>query len=78
MLIETHMLVRFLKETGAPTWILDAVLIEKQRAYAQRIQASRPASMAEWMRGAQTADVPIPDFWTHFWGVPAAHRGRRQ
>ena len=43
-LTETHMKVRFLKKLGAHTWILDAVPIEKQRAYAQRIQARRPAN----------------------------------
>lgn len=30
--------IRFLKELRAHTWALDAVSIEKQRAYAQRIQ----------------------------------------
>jgi len=42
-LTETLTKVRFLKELGAHEWALDSVPIEKQRAYAQRIQARRPA-----------------------------------
>jgi TnpA family transposase len=39
---ETLDKVRFLKELGAHMWVLDAVPLEKQRAWAQRIQARRP------------------------------------
>jgi TnpA family transposase len=46
-LTETLVKVRFLKELGAHTWVLDAVPIGKQRAYAQRIQARRPAKVRE-------------------------------
>jgi TnpA family transposase len=46
-LTETLVKVRFLKELGAHTWVLDAVPIEKQRACAQRIQARRPAKVRE-------------------------------
>nr|WP_232440939.1 hypothetical protein [Burkholderia ubonensis] len=44
---ETLLKVRFLKSLGAHTWNLDAVPIEKQRAYAQRIQVRRPAKVRE-------------------------------
>jgi TnpA family transposase len=46
-LTETLVKVRFLKALGAHTWVLDAVPIGKQRAYAQRIQARRPAKVRE-------------------------------
>jgi hypothetical protein len=46
-LTETLEKVRFLKDLGVHTWGLDTVPIEKQRAYAQRIQARRPAKVRE-------------------------------
>lgn len=44
---ETHAKIRFLKDLGVHNWQLDVVPIEKQRAYAQRIQARRPAKVRE-------------------------------
>ena len=41
-LTETLEKIRFLKEIGVHTWALDTVPIDKQRAWAQRIQARRP------------------------------------
>jgi hypothetical protein len=48
--------VRFLKELGARTWVLDAVPIEKQRAYALRIQARRPAKVRELKESTRTIE----------------------
>ncbi|HXJ92060.1 MAG TPA: hypothetical protein VMT20_04175, partial [Terriglobia bacterium] len=44
---ETLAKVRFLKDLGAHAWALDVVPIEKQRAYAQRVQARRPVKIRE-------------------------------
>nr|WP_226382965.1 DUF4158 domain-containing protein [Burkholderia mayonis] len=54
---ETLAKVRFLKELGAHTWALDAVPIEKQRAYAQRIQARRPAKVRELKASTRTIEL---------------------
>ncbi|MGU2419716.1 Tn3 family transposase [Burkholderia cenocepacia] len=54
---ETLAKVRFLKELGAHTWALDAVPIEKQRAYAQRIQARRPAKIRELKAATRTIEL---------------------
>ncbi|MFM0008557.1 Tn3 family transposase [Paraburkholderia dipogonis] len=56
-LTETLAKVRFLKELGAHTWVLDAVPIEKQRAYAQRIQARRPAKVRELKESTRTIEL---------------------
>lgn len=56
-LTETLVKVRFLKELGAHTWVLDAVPIEKQRAYAQRIQARRPAKVRELKESSRTIEL---------------------
>ncbi|MBS2132233.1 Tn3 family transposase (plasmid) [Burkholderia thailandensis] len=56
-LTETLAKVRFLKELGAHTWALDAVPIEKQRAYAQRIQARRPAKVRELKASTRTIEL---------------------
>jgi TnpA family transposase len=56
-LTETLVKVRFLKELGAHTWVLDAVPIEKQRAYAQRIQARRPAKVRELKESTRTIEL---------------------
>ena len=56
-LTETLAKVRFLKELGAHTWVLDAVPIEKQRAYAQRIQARRPAKVRELKASTRTIEL---------------------
>ncbi|MFL9913713.1 hypothetical protein P0D84_48430 [Paraburkholderia sp. RL17-337-BIB-A] len=42
------------QELGAHTWVLDAVPIEKQRAYAQRIHARRPAKVRELKESTRT------------------------
>ncbi|WP_240462208.1 hypothetical protein [Burkholderia sp. Nafp2/4-1b] len=49
--------VRFLKSLGAHTWNLDAVPIEKQRAYAQRIQARRTAKVRELAASTRTIEL---------------------
>lgn len=54
---ETLAKIRFLKELGAHTWTLDAVPIEKQRAYAQRIQARRPAKIRELKASTRTIEL---------------------
>lgn len=56
-LTETLAKVRFLKKPGAHTWALDAVPIEKQRAYAQRIQARRPAKVRELKASTRTIEL---------------------
>jgi TnpA family transposase len=56
-LTETLVKVRFLKELGAHAWVLDAVPIEKQRAYAQRIQARRPVKVRELKESARTIEL---------------------
>ncbi|MPW18135.1 Tn3 family transposase [Paraburkholderia sp. CNPSo 3157] len=56
-LTETLAKVRFLKELGAHTWLLDAVPIEKQRAYAQRVQARRPAKVRELKASTRTIEL---------------------
>lgn len=56
-LTETLAKVRFLKELGAHTWVLDAVPIEKQRAYALRIQARRPAKVRELKKSTRTIEL---------------------
>jgi hypothetical protein len=54
---ETLSKVRFLKSLGVHTWVLDAVPIEKQRAYAQRIQARRPAKVRELKASTRTIEL---------------------
>ncbi|MFP3556991.1 Tn3 family transposase [Paraburkholderia sp. SIMBA_049] len=56
-LTETLEKVRFLKQLGAHTWGFDAVPIEKQRAYAQRIQARRPAKVRELKVSTRTIEL---------------------
>ena len=56
-LTETLAKVRFLKELGAHTWALDAVPIEKQRAYALRIEARRPAKVRELKKSTRTIEL---------------------
>lgn len=46
-LAETLKKVRFLKELGVHTWPLDMAPITRQRAYAQKLQARRPAKTRE-------------------------------
>ncbi|MDN7535659.1 hypothetical protein QZM30_37200 [Burkholderia orbicola] len=54
---ETLSKVRFLKSLGAQTWDLNAVPIEKQRAYALRIQARRPAKVRELKASTRTIEL---------------------
>ena len=56
-LSETFAKVRFLKELGADSWALDAVPIEKQRAYAQRVRARRPAKVRELKASARRIEL---------------------
>lgn len=54
---ETFAKVRFLKELGTHTWTLDAIPIEKQCAYAQRIQARRPVKTRELKASTRTIEL---------------------
>ncbi|WP_231973454.1 DUF4158 domain-containing protein [Ralstonia insidiosa] len=54
---ETLDKIRFLKDLGAHTWAFDAVPIEKQRAYGQRIQARRPAKVRELKTSTRTIEL---------------------
>ncbi|MBX3765216.1 Tn3 family transposase, partial [Burkholderia cepacia] len=49
--------IRFLKDLGAHTWAFDAIPIEKQRAYGQRIQARRPAKVRELKASTRTIEL---------------------
>ncbi|WP_175795890.1 Tn3 family transposase [Burkholderia anthina] len=54
---ETLSKVRFLKALGSHTWALDAVPIEKQRAYALRIHSRRPAKVRELKASTRTIEL---------------------
>ncbi|WP_293048280.1 DUF4158 domain-containing protein [Pandoraea sp.] len=54
---ETLAKVRLLKELGAHTWVFDAVPIEKQLAYALRVQARRPAKVRELKASTRTIEL---------------------
>ncbi|MBB0179440.1 MULTISPECIES: Tn3 family transposase [Ralstonia] len=54
---ETLAKIRFLKDLGAHTWAFDAIPIEKQRAYGQRIQARRPAKVRELKASTRTIEL---------------------
>ncbi len=54
---ETLAKIRFLKDLGAHTWAFDAIPIEKQRAYGQRIQARRPAKVRELKTPTRTIEL---------------------
>lgn len=54
---ETLSKIRFLKALGSHTWVLDTVPIEKQRAYALRIQARRPAKVRELKASTRTIEL---------------------
>ncbi|MNS89109.1 hypothetical protein D3C72_1231100 [compost metagenome] len=49
--------IRFLKEIGVHTWTLDTVPIDKQRAWAQRIQARRPVKTRELKTSTRTLEL---------------------
>ncbi|WKZ88736.1 Tn3 family transposase (plasmid) [Ralstonia pickettii] len=54
---ETLAKIRFLKDLGADRWAFDAIPIEKQRAYGQRIQARRPAKVRELKTSTRTIEL---------------------
>lgn len=54
---ETLAKIRLLKDLGAHRWALDAVPIEKQRAYAQRVQARRPVKVRELKASTRTIEL---------------------
>jgi TnpA family transposase len=54
---ETFGKIHFLKDLGTHTWTLDAIPLEKQRAYAQRIQARRPAKTRELKVSTRTIEL---------------------
>ncbi|MFJ1260926.1 hypothetical protein [Cupriavidus sp. CuC1] len=54
---ETLAKIRFLKDLGAHIWVFDAIPIEKQRAYGQRIQARRPIKVRELKTSTRTIEL---------------------
>jgi Domain of unknown function (DUF4158) len=54
---ETFGKIHFLKDLGTHTWTLDAIPLEKQRVYAQRIQARRPAKTRELEVSTRTIEL---------------------
>nr|WP_240746015.1 DUF4158 domain-containing protein [Cupriavidus oxalaticus] len=56
-LTETVEKIQYLKEIGVHTWTLDTVPIDKQRAWAQRIQARRPVKTRELKVSTRTLEV---------------------
>nr|WP_257993276.1 Tn3 family transposase [Cupriavidus pauculus] len=54
---ETLEKIRFLKELGAHTWQLDAVPMEKQRAWAKRIETRRPVKIRELKAPTRTLEL---------------------
>lgn len=54
---ETLAKIQFLKALGADRWAFDAIPIEKQRAYGQRIQARRPAKVRELKTSTRTIEL---------------------
>jgi signal transduction histidine kinase len=54
---ETLAKIHFLKALGADRWAFDAIPIEKQRAYGQRIQARRPAKVRELKTSTRTIEL---------------------
>lgn len=56
-LAETLEKIRFLKDLGVHTWPLEQVPLEKQRGYAQALQARRPAKTRELSEATQTIEL---------------------
>ena len=54
---ETFEKIRFLKDLATHTWTLDAIPLEKQRVYAQRIQARRPAKTRELKASTRSIEL---------------------
>ncbi len=56
-LSETLERIRFLKDLGVSTWTFDSVPLEKQRGYAQALQARRPAKTRELTEASRVIEV---------------------
>lgn len=56
-LSETLVKIRYLKSLGVHEWTLDAIALPKQRAYAQQVQARRPAKTRELKESTQTIEL---------------------
>lgn len=54
---ETLEKIAFLKDLGASTWALESIPLEKQRGYAQALQARRPAKTREFSPASQTIEL---------------------
>jgi TnpA family transposase len=54
---ETLEKIRYLKSLGVHEWSLEGVALPKQRAYAQQVQARRPAKTRELKEGRQTIEL---------------------
>ncbi len=56
-LAETLTKIRYLKSLGVHEWALDTIALPKQRAYAQQVQARRPAKSRELKESTQTIEL---------------------
>ncbi len=56
-LSETLEKIAFLKDLGAGTWAFESIPLEKQRGYAQALQARRPAKTRELSPASQTIEL---------------------
>jgi len=56
-LAETLTKIRYLKSLGVHEWALDTIARPKQRAYAQQVQARRPAKSRELKESTQTIEL---------------------
>ena len=56
-LTETLDKITFLKDLGVHQWMLDTIPLEKQRGYAQQIQARRPAKTKELKQATGTLEL---------------------
>lgn len=56
-LAETLEKIRFLKSLEVHTWTFESIPLEKQRGYAQAIQARRPAKTRELKASSQTIEL---------------------
>ena len=56
-LAETLEKLAFLKDLGASTWAFESIPLEKQRGYAQALQARRPAKTRELSPASQSIEL---------------------
>lgn len=56
-LVETLDKIKFLKELGVDAWNFDAIPLEKQRGYAQAVQARRPVKTSRLAESGQIIEL---------------------